>query len=81
MRKLLLILFILSFPFGSEHAKFVQTPYQVPFKVVVEFYFDELEKIRPALLWISNIIYVLSKEPYNFIPQIKKMKRSREQIR
>lgn len=68
MRKLLSILFILTFSFGGEHAKFVQTPYQAPFKVVVEFYFDEPEKIRPALLWVSNIIYVLSNEPYNFIP-------------
>ncbi|WP_461831896.1 DsrE family protein [Aquifex sp.] len=66
-----LILFLLTFvlvSFGEEHARFVQTPYKAPFKVVVEFYFDEPEKIRPALLWVSNIIYVLSNEPYNFIP-------------
>ncbi len=52
----------------SEGARFVQTPYEAPFKVVVEFYFDEPEKIKPALEWVSNIIYVLSKEPYDFIP-------------
>ncbi len=54
--------------FAEEKAKFVQTPYEAPFKAVVEFYFDEPEKIRSALEWISNIIYVLSREPYDFIP-------------
>lgn len=68
MKKVVLILLFFSFVFSEEHAKFVQTPYKAPFKAVVEFYFDEPEKIRPALLWVSNIIYVLSNEPYNFIP-------------
>jgi len=71
MRKILLFL-VLLFVFGraeEKGAKFVQTPYEPPFRVVVEFYFDEPEKIRPALLWVSNIIYVLTNEPYNFIPE------------
>ncbi len=66
-RVVLTLLVILSLSF-SEGAKFVQTPYEAPFKAVVEFYFDEPEKIRPALEWVSNIIYVLSREPYNFVP-------------
>ena len=69
MKKFLVIfLLIFTFSLSEEGAKFVQTPYKPPFNVVVEFYFDEPEKIRPALLWISNIIYVLTNEPYNFIP-------------
>ena len=62
------ILALVGLTFAQEKAKFVQTPYEAPFKAVVEFYFDEPEKIRPALEWVSNIIYVLSKEPYDFIP-------------
>ena len=54
--------------FGEDKAEFVQTPYEKPFKVVVEFYFDEPEKIVPALEWVSNVIYVLTKEPYSFVP-------------
>ncbi len=67
---LLLLIFTLPLVWSQEKgARFVQTPYEPPFRVVVEFYFDEPEKIRPALLWVSNIIYVLSNEPYNFIPE------------
>ncbi len=65
---LALVLMFMSMTLAKDGAKFVQTPYQAPFKAVVEFYFDEPEKIRPALEWVSNIIYVLSREPYNFIP-------------
>ncbi len=68
MKVILTLLLLVVLTFGEEGAKFVQTPYKAPFKAVVEFYFDEPEKIRPALLWVSNIIYVLSNEPYNFIP-------------
>ncbi len=62
------LLLLIGLTFSQERAKFVQTPYEKPFKVVVEFYFDEPEKIRPALEWVSNIIHVLSREPYEFIP-------------
>lgn len=64
----LAILMTAGILFSQDKAKLVQTPYEAPFKVVVEFYFDEPEKIRPALEWVSNIIYVLSREPYEFIP-------------
>ena len=69
MRKVFLFLLLtLGLSFPQDKPAFVQTPYQAPFKVVVEFYFDEPEKIKPALEWVSNIIYVLSREPYEFIP-------------
>ncbi len=68
MRVILLILSFVGILFSQEGARFVQTPYQAPFRAVVEFYFDEPEKIRPALEWVSNIIHVLSREPYEFIP-------------
>ena len=63
-----LLILLVSLSLSQERARFVQTPYEARFRVVVEFYFDDPEKIRPALEWVSNIIYVLSKEPYNFIP-------------
>ncbi len=65
---LLVLLFFWGTAFGESKPRFVQTPYGAPFRAVVEFYFDEPEKMRPALEWVSNIIYVLSREPYNFIP-------------
>ena len=64
----LVVVFVLTFSLSGRGAEFVQTTYNAPFKVVVEFYFDEPEKIKPALEWVSNIIYVLSREPYEFIP-------------
>lgn len=69
MVKVLFFLFALSFSlFAQDKAKFVQTPYKAPFRAVVEFFFDEPEKVRPALEWVANIVHVLSKEPYNFVP-------------
>ena len=65
---MILFLLFLSFAFGEKGATIVQTDYRAPFRAVVEFYFNEPEKIRPALEWVSNIIYVLSREPYNFVP-------------
>ncbi len=69
MRGVMGVLFlVIGITFADKGAEFVQTEYQRPFRAVVEFYFDEPEKIKPALEWVSNIIYVLSKEPYNFVP-------------
>jgi len=63
-----ILLLLASFVLAQDKPRIVQTPYEAPFRAVVEFYFDEPEKIRPALEWVSNIIYVLSREPYNFVP-------------
>lgn len=51
---------------ANSYAKPVQTPYQKPFKVVYEIYLDHPEKLRSALGWISNVIFVLTNPPYNF---------------
>ena len=69
MIKILSLFLLLSLAFSQPHGKFVQTPYQKPFKVVYELFFDHPEKLRPALVWISNVIFVLTKPPYNFSPE------------
>ncbi len=66
MRALLLLLFMFVFAFSQEGAKLVQTPYQKPFRVVYELFLDHPEKLRPALGWISNVVFVLTNPPYNF---------------
>ena len=55
MRKILFILLLFSLSFAQPHGKFVQTPYQKPFKVVYEFFFDHPEKLRPAVDVSSGI--------------------------
>ncbi len=59
----LLLGFLLSF---GEEAVFVQTEYKKPFKVVFEIYLDHPEKMRPAIGWVSNVIFVLTNPPYDF---------------
>ncbi|MEZ0361336.1 MAG: DsrE family protein [Hydrogenobacter sp.] len=68
-RVIFTLLLILCVSFGAEGAKFIQTQYTKPFKAVVEFYFDNPEKIGPALGWVSNLVYVLSNPPYNYSPE------------
>ncbi|ADC89726.1 Domain of unknown function DUF1791 [Thermocrinis albus DSM 14484] len=65
-RVVLALLMFLVASFSKEKALYVQTEYAKPFRVVVEFYFDHPEKIRPALGWVSNIVYVLTNPPYNY---------------
>ncbi len=65
IRLIIVLLFGFIFSFGEE-ASFVQTDYRRPFKVVFELYLDHPEKVRPALGWISNVIFVLTNHPYNF---------------
>lgn len=69
MRLIFLLLSMFVFAFSQEHGKFVQTPYQKPFKVVYELFLDDPEKLRAALGWISNIIFVLTNPPYDFSPE------------
>ncbi|MEJ5338349.1 MAG: DsrE family protein [Aquificaceae bacterium] len=63
------LLLFLFFAHAQPHGKSVQTPYTVPFKVVYELFLDHPEKIRPALGWISNVIFVLTNPPYNYSPE------------
>ena len=53
MRKILIILLLFSLSFAQPHGKFVQTPYQKPFKVVYEFFFA-LEKLRPDIFLLDD---------------------------
>ncbi|WP_448583784.1 DsrE family protein [Thermocrinis sp.] len=65
--KVILTFFIFfAFGFAKEEAKFVQTEYKKPFRVVYELFLDHPEKLRVALGWISNVIFVLTHPPYNF---------------
>ncbi|WP_448587614.1 DsrE family protein [Thermocrinis sp.] len=67
MLKLILSLIILlCVSFAKDQAKFVQTEYKKPFRVVYELFLDHPEKLRVALGWISNVIFVLTNPPYNF---------------
>jgi hypothetical protein len=69
VRVFLLICAYVLLAFSQEHAKYMQTPYQKPFKVVYEFFLDHPEKIRQALGWVSNVIFVLTNQPYGFTPE------------
>ncbi|MCS6957513.1 MAG: DsrE family protein [Aquificaceae bacterium] len=68
MKVILSLILLFSFLFAQPHGKFLQTPYERPFKVVYELFFDHPEKLRPALGWISNVLFVLTNPPYNFSP-------------
>jgi len=57
----------------SEEATFEQTPYQEP-KVLFEFYFDNPNKIGPALYWLRSYINPLTEEPYNYAPEFMDIK-------
>ncbi|WP_333784083.1 DsrE family protein [Thermocrinis sp.] len=66
LKVFLSFLIFFTFAFATEEAKFVQTEYKKPFRVVYELFLDHPEKLRPALGWISNVIFVLTHPPYNF---------------
>ncbi|WP_231476973.1 hypothetical protein [Thermocrinis jamiesonii] len=66
LKAFLSFLIFFTFAFATEEAKFVQTEYKKPFRVVYELFLDHPEKLRPALGWISNVIFVLTNPPYNF---------------
>ncbi|MCS7277378.1 MAG: DsrE family protein, partial [Aquificaceae bacterium] len=68
MKVILSLILLFSFLFAQPHGKFLQTPYERPFKVVYELFLDHPEKLRPALGWISNVLFVLTNPPYNFSP-------------
>ncbi|MCX8164457.1 MAG: DsrE family protein [Aquificaceae bacterium] len=63
------LLLLFSLLLAQHHGKVVQTPYQKPFKVVYELFLDHPEKLRPAIGWISNVVYVLTNPPYSFSPE------------
>lgn len=66
MKTLVFIFLLFGFLHAQEHARSVYTEYKKPFKVVYELFLDHPEKLRPALGWISNVLFVLTNPPYNF---------------
>ncbi|HFD31527.1 MAG TPA: hypothetical protein ENJ28_02275 [Gammaproteobacteria bacterium] len=72
-----LILFFIGVIYSSlvlsEEARFEQTPYQEP-KVLFEFYFDDPNKVGPALYWLRSYINPLTEEPYNYAPEFMDIK-------
>lgn len=73
MRKistLLLILFSIGLPMRNmaSSAEFVATPYAEEQKIVFDFYFDDPQKINPALQWLRGLVDPLMAEPYNISP-------------
>jgi len=67
---LIILLLFLAIPVHSEAAgaKEVMTPYKNQ-KVIFDFYFDEPEKIGPALYWLRSWMNPLMKSPYNEAPE------------
>ena len=52
----------------ASSAEFVATPYADEQKIVFDFYFDEPQKINPALYWLKGLVDPLMAEPYNLSP-------------
>ena len=53
---------------GSNGATWVQTPYSEQ-QVLFDFYFDQPDKINPALYWIRSLMNHLMDAPYNQAPE------------
>ena len=52
----------------ASSAEFVATPYAEEQKIVFDFYFDDPQKITPALSWLKGLVDPLMAEPYNLSP-------------
>lgn len=77
---LLSLLFVLSSLLAAppvqaqeDHAMFVATPYTEQ-KVVFDFYFDDPQKIGPALFWIRSLMNPLTEAPYDMAPEMLDIK-------
>jgi hypothetical protein len=70
LRPFLLLLTALLLPAQSQasSAEFVATPYADEQNIVFDFYFDEPDKINPALYWLKALVDPLMAEPYNLSP-------------
>lgn len=74
MRFISVLLLLLSFGVqAEEQVKYVETPYKEP-RVVFDFYFDDPDKINPALYWIRSLINPLTEEPYGYAPEFMDIK-------
>jgi len=54
---------------GSKGGSWLETPYREQ-NVLFDFYFDEPEKINPALYWIRSQMNPLMDDPYNQAPEL-----------
>lgn len=74
MPALLCALVLLLAPAAAlAEARTVQTPYEEP-KVVFDFYFDDPQKIGPALYWIRSLMQPLLDDPYGYAPEFMDIK-------
>jgi intracellular sulfur oxidation DsrE/DsrF family protein len=74
MRFISVLLVLLSFSIHAEEkVKYVETPYKEP-RVVFDFYFDDPDKINPALYWIRSLINPMTEEPYGYAPEFMDIK-------
>lgn len=64
----LLTTLLLSTQSQASSAEFVATPYADQQKIVFDFYFDDPQKINPALYWLKGLVDPLMAEPYNIAP-------------
>lgn len=57
----------------AKSGEVVNTPYKDG-KVVFDFYFDNPQKINPALYWIRSYLNPLTEAPYNQAPEFMDIK-------
>jgi len=65
---LIFLLALLPLRGFAASAEFVATPYADEQKVVFDFFFDDPQKINPALYWLKGLVDPLMAEPYNLAP-------------
>lgn len=60
-------------PVQSGGGHFVNPPYTEQ-KVVFEFYFDDPQKLSPALQWVRALMKPLIEPPYDYLPEFLDLK-------
>lgn len=65
---LIILLALLPLRGFASSAEFVATPYADEQKIVFDFFFDEPQKLNPALYWLKGLVDPLIAEPYNLSP-------------
>lgn len=69
----LLLLVLVPLTRAGAQATVEQTPYKEP-RVVFDFYFDDPQKINPALYWIRSLTAPLLEAPYDMAPEFMDIK-------
>ena len=60
-------------PIAPSGAHFINPPYTEQ-KVIFDFYFDDPQKISPALQWVRALIKPLIESPYDYLPEFLEIK-------